>query len=29
MEALENVGLAHAIDLMPSELSGGMKRRIA
>lgn len=29
MEALENVGLAHAIDLMPSELSGGMKRRVA
>lgn len=29
IEALENVGLAHAIDLMPSELSGGMKRRIA
>jgi phospholipid/cholesterol/gamma-HCH transport system ATP-binding protein len=29
MEALENVGLAHTIDLMPSELSGGMKRRIA
>lgn len=29
MEALENVGLAKAIDLMPSELSGGMKRRIA
>ncbi|MDI9256946.1 MULTISPECIES: ABC transporter ATP-binding protein [Flavobacterium] len=29
MEALENVGLTHAIDLMPSELSGGMKRRIA
>ena len=29
MEALENVGLAHAIDLMPEELSGGMKRRIA
>ncbi|RMB64138.1 ATP-binding cassette domain-containing protein [Dokdonia sinensis] len=28
-EALENVGLAHAIDLMPSELSGGMKRRVA
>lgn len=27
--ALENVGLAHAIDLMPSELSGGMKRRVA
>lgn len=29
MEALESVGLANAIDLMPSELSGGMKRRIA
>jgi phospholipid/cholesterol/gamma-HCH transport system ATP-binding protein len=29
IEALENVGLAHAINLMPSELSGGMKRRIA
>ena len=29
MEALENVGLANTIDLMPSELSGGMKRRIA
>jgi phospholipid/cholesterol/gamma-HCH transport system ATP-binding protein len=29
MEALENVGLAHAVNLMPSELSGGMKRRIA
>jgi len=29
LEALENVGLAHAIDLMPAELSGGMKRRIA
>lgn len=28
-EALENVGLVSAIDLMPSELSGGMKRRIA
>ncbi|PKH67838.1 ABC transporter ATP-binding protein [Flavobacterium sp. ALD4] len=28
-EALENVGLADAIDLMPVELSGGMKRRIA
>ena len=28
-EALENVGLLSAIDLMPSELSGGMKRRIA
>ena len=29
IEALESVGLAHAIDLMPNELSGGMKRRIA
>ncbi|WP_190811032.1 ABC transporter ATP-binding protein [Flagellimonas sp. S3867] len=29
IEALENVGLAHAVDLMPSELSGGMKRRVA
>ncbi|PIF00197.1 MAG: ABC transporter ATP-binding protein [Maribacter sp.] len=29
LEALENVGLAHTIDLMPSELSGGMKRRVA
>lgn len=29
IEALTNVGLAHAIDLMPSELSGGMKRRVA
>lgn len=29
MEALENVGLAHAVNLMPAELSGGMKRRIA
>ena len=29
MEALESVGLANAIDLMPNELSGGMKRRIA
>lgn len=28
-EALRNVGLLHAIDLMPAELSGGMKRRIA
>jgi phospholipid/cholesterol/gamma-HCH transport system ATP-binding protein len=27
--ALANVGLSHAIDLMPEELSGGMKRRIA
>jgi phospholipid/cholesterol/gamma-HCH transport system ATP-binding protein len=29
LEALENVGLAHTMDLMPTELSGGMKRRIA
>ncbi|TCK64829.1 phospholipid/cholesterol/gamma-HCH transport system ATP-binding protein [Winogradskyella wandonensis] len=29
IKALENVGLAEAIDLMPSELSGGMKRRVA
>jgi phospholipid/cholesterol/gamma-HCH transport system ATP-binding protein len=29
LEALKSVGLAHAIDLMPNELSGGMKRRIA
>lgn len=28
MEALENVGLGHAVDLMPSELSGGMRKRI-
>ena len=26
---LESVGLAHTIDLMPEELSGGMKRRVA
>jgi phospholipid/cholesterol/gamma-HCH transport system ATP-binding protein len=29
VEALTNVGLAHTIDKMPSELSGGMKKRIA
>jgi len=29
IEALDNVGLISAIDLMPSELSGGMKRRVA
>ena len=29
VEALENVGLVDAIDLMPAELSGGMKRRVA
>ncbi len=27
-EALKNVGLEHAIDLMPLELSGGMRKRI-
>jgi len=29
MEALNNVGLGHVVDLMPEELSGGMKRRVA
>jgi phospholipid/cholesterol/gamma-HCH transport system ATP-binding protein len=29
MEALENVGLPDAIDKMPSELSGGMRKRIS
>jgi len=29
IEALNDVGLADTIDLMPSELSGGMKRRVA
>jgi phospholipid/cholesterol/gamma-HCH transport system ATP-binding protein len=28
LEALENVGLAEAIDKMPSELSGGMRKRV-
>ncbi len=28
-EALKSVGLTKAIDLMPNELSGGMKRRVA
>ena len=28
-EALENVGLAHTVDMMPAELSGGMRKRIA
>lgn len=28
-EALEDVGLSHTIDMMPSELSGGMKKRVA
>lgn len=27
--ALKSVGLAHTLDLMPQELSGGMKRRVA
>lgn len=29
MEALENVGLANTVDMMPAELSGGMRKRIA
>jgi len=29
VEALEDVGLEHTIDMMPSELSGGMRKRIA
>ncbi|MES2131183.1 MAG: ATP-binding cassette domain-containing protein [Bacteroidota bacterium] len=29
IEALTNVGLSHTVDLSPSELSGGMKKRIA
>ena len=29
MEALSNVGLTHTVDMMPSELSGGMRKRIA
>tara|TARA_R110002111_G_scaffold230843_3_gene292086 strand:+ start:14372 stop:15157 length:786 start_codon:yes stop_codon:yes gene_type:complete len=29
IEALDSVGLRDAIDLMPSELSGGMKKRVA
>ena len=28
-EVLENVGLSDAIDMMPAELSGGMRKRIA
>jgi len=28
-EALQAVGLTHTIDMMPSELSGGMRKRIA
>ncbi len=29
LEHLNDVGLAHTIDMMPSELSGGMRKRIA
>ncbi len=29
MEALEAVGLGHTVDMMPSELSGGMRKRIS
>jgi len=29
MEALTNVGLPHTVNMMPSELSGGMRKRIA
>ncbi|MBD3627003.1 ATP-binding cassette domain-containing protein [Cyclobacterium sp.] len=29
LEALDDVGLAHTIDMMPEELSGGMRKRIA
>lgn len=29
MEALDDVGLAHTVDMMPEELSGGMRKRIA
>lgn len=29
IEVLEDVGLAHTVDMMPSELSGGMRKRIA
>lgn len=29
LEALDNVGLAHTVDMIPSELSGGMQRRVA
>ncbi len=29
MEALSNVGLEHTVDMMPAELSGGMRKRIA
>ncbi|HEX4877996.1 MAG TPA: ATP-binding cassette domain-containing protein [Chitinophagaceae bacterium] len=29
LEVLTNVGLAHTVDMMPAELSGGMRKRIA
>ena len=29
VETLEDVGLSHTIDMMPAELSGGMRKRIA
>jgi phospholipid/cholesterol/gamma-HCH transport system ATP-binding protein len=29
LEALDDVGLVHTIDMMPAELSGGMRKRIA
>ena len=29
MDALGNVGLEHTVDMMPAELSGGMRKRIA
>ena len=29
LEVLEDVGLVHTVDMMPSELSGGMRKRIA
>jgi phospholipid/cholesterol/gamma-HCH transport system ATP-binding protein len=29
MGALENVGLAHTVDMMPEDLSGGMRKRVA
>lgn len=29
MEALTNVGLAHTVNMMPAELSGGMRKRVA
>lgn len=29
IEALTNVGLAHTVNMMPAELSGGMRKRIA